>query len=255
MRYRADIANLRALAVIPVVLDHLDERLRPGGYAGVDIFFVISGSLITALLARHLEERRFSLLSFYDSRVRRIEPAYAAVALGVSLAALVVLPPGMRLTFGKSLQAASTFFANRYYLSATVYSGAAPDEQFLLHTGLALRGGLSCSIPGSPASGPPAARARLATALDALLAAGKPLLLVAGAGGFPTSGGRCVLRRRFAGAEEAVCDVTRAAFDADSEPWEHGLQSLADGGSAAVPPGALEAWRAALQAYSASWRR
>ena len=54
------------------------------GAIGVDIFFVISGYLITALLARDLEERRFSLLSFYDRRVRRIVPAYAAVALVVS---------------------------------------------------------------------------------------------------------------------------------------------------------------------------
>lgn len=134
MRYRADIGGLRALAVIPVVLYHLDERLVPGGYVGVDIFFVISGYLITALLARDLEERRFSLLSFYDRRVRRIVPAYAAVALVVSLAALVLLPPGMLMAYGKSLQAASTFFANRYFLSATGYFGAAPDEQFLLHT-------------------------------------------------------------------------------------------------------------------------
>lgn len=134
MRYRADIGGLRALAVIPVVLYHLDERLVPGGYVGVDIFFVISGYLITALLARDLEERRFSLLSFYDRRVRRIVPAYAAVALVVSLAALILLPPGMLVAYGKSLQAASTFFANRYFLSATGYFGAAPDEQFLLHT-------------------------------------------------------------------------------------------------------------------------
>lgn len=134
MQYRADIGGLRALAVIPVVLYHLDERLVPGGYVGVDIFFVISGYLITALLARDLDERRFSLLTFYDRRVRRIVPAYAAVALAVSVAALVLLPPAMLVAFGKSLQAASTFFANRYFLSATGYFGAAPDEQWLLHT-------------------------------------------------------------------------------------------------------------------------
>ncbi len=134
MRYRADIGGLRALAVIPVVLYHLDERLVPGGYVGVDIFFVISGYLITKLLAQDLEARRFSLLTFYDRRVRRIVPAYAAVALATSMAALILLPPGMMVAFGKSLQAASTFLANRYFLSATGYFGAAPDEQWLLPT-------------------------------------------------------------------------------------------------------------------------
>ncbi|MDE1567929.1 acyltransferase family protein [Aquabacter sp. P-9] len=134
MRYRADIGGLRALAVLPVVLYHLDERLVPGGYVGVDIFFVISGYLITKLLAQDLEAQRFSLLTFYDRRVRRIVPAYAAVALATSVAALILLPPGMLVAFGKSLQAASTFFANRYFLSATGYFGAAPDEQWLLHT-------------------------------------------------------------------------------------------------------------------------
>lgn len=134
MKYRSDISGLRALAVVPVIVFHLNEQWLPGGFVGVDIFFVISGYLITSILAKDLREGRFSLLRFYDRRVRRIVPAFAAVALTLALVGAFILPPVLLDAYGASLRAASVFFANRYFLSVTHYFGAAPDELFLLHT-------------------------------------------------------------------------------------------------------------------------
>lgn len=134
MRYRADISGLRALAVIPVILFHTDARLAPGGFVGVDVFFVISGYLITSILAADLAQQRFSLARFYDRRVRRILPAYALVASVTAIAALIWFTPRMLEDFGASLRYASVFLANRYFLSVTGYFAPTADEQPLLHT-------------------------------------------------------------------------------------------------------------------------
>ncbi|KPF94003.1 hypothetical protein IP81_00585 [Novosphingobium sp. AAP83] len=74
--YRRDLDGLRSLAVVPVVLNHAGLSAFPGGFVGVDIFFVISGFLITGILARELDERRFSIIGFYERRARRILPAW-----------------------------------------------------------------------------------------------------------------------------------------------------------------------------------
>ncbi len=103
MKYRSDISGLRALAVVPVVVFHFNEAWLPGGFVGVDIFFVISGYLITAILAGDLAQGRFSLLRFYDRRLRRIVPAFAAVALVTALVSLFILPPVLLSGFGASL--------------------------------------------------------------------------------------------------------------------------------------------------------
>ncbi|MFG1401628.1 acyltransferase family protein [Xanthobacter sediminis] len=134
MRYRADISGLRALAVIPVVLFHANPVLAPGGYVGVDVFFVISGYLITSVIAAELDKGGFSLARFYDRRVRRILPAYVAMALATTLVALVLLPPALLIGYGEQLKAASTFLANRYFLSVASYFGPVAEEQPLLHT-------------------------------------------------------------------------------------------------------------------------
>src|SRR6266436_6640388 len=85
-RYRPDIDGLRAIAVMLVVNFHAFADAIPGGCVGVDVFFVISGFLITGIIARELDSQRFSLLGFYDRRVRRIFPALVVV-----LAAVLVL--------------------------------------------------------------------------------------------------------------------------------------------------------------------
>src|SRR5260370_15211535 len=83
-RYRPDIDGLRAIAVMQVVNFHAFPEAMPGGFIGVDIFFVISGFLITGIIARDLHQQRFSIMGFYNRRVRRIFPALIVV-LGATL--------------------------------------------------------------------------------------------------------------------------------------------------------------------------
>ena len=75
MKYRTEIDGLRALAVVPVILFHAGFELFSGGFVGVDVFFVISGYLITTILIEDIENNRFSLVNFYERRARRILPA------------------------------------------------------------------------------------------------------------------------------------------------------------------------------------
>jgi peptidoglycan/LPS O-acetylase OafA/YrhL len=73
--YRRDIDGLRALAVVSVIIFHANHSLIPGGYLGVDVFFVISGFLITRLLVKEMQAESFSIINFYERRARRILPA------------------------------------------------------------------------------------------------------------------------------------------------------------------------------------
>jgi peptidoglycan/LPS O-acetylase OafA/YrhL len=99
LHYRPDIDGLRALAVLFVILFHISPGLMPGGYVGVDVFFVISGFLITQLIVRNLESGRFSILEFYGRRVRRIAPALLIVmAATVITAYLFLLPEDFKKT-------------------------------------------------------------------------------------------------------------------------------------------------------------
>ena len=75
MNYRPEIDGLRALAILPVIFFHLGSNLFSGGFLGVDIFFVISGYLITYIIIIEIKEKRFSLVLFYERRARRILPA------------------------------------------------------------------------------------------------------------------------------------------------------------------------------------
>ncbi|HHB1595726.1 TPA: acyltransferase family protein, partial [Vibrio campbellii] len=77
MNFRSDINGLRAIAVISVVLFHFNPEILPGGFAGVDVFFVISGFLMTSIIFRGLENSNFSIVNFYISRANRIIPALA----------------------------------------------------------------------------------------------------------------------------------------------------------------------------------
>src|SRR5262249_6460229 len=90
---RADIQALRGLAVLAVVLFHVSHQALPGGFAGVDIFFVISGYLITQILLRDMEAGTFRLRDFYQRRVRRLFPALFTVLAFTLVAGLIVLPP------------------------------------------------------------------------------------------------------------------------------------------------------------------
>ena len=81
MKFRKDINGLRAFAVIAVVLFHFNASWMPGGFAGVDVFFVISGFLMTGIIFRGMEQDNFSVLKFYVARANRIIPALALLCL------------------------------------------------------------------------------------------------------------------------------------------------------------------------------
>jgi len=135
--YRADIDGLRGIAVLSVLLFHVGIPGFPGGFVGVDIFFVISGYLITAILLKDILNDRFSLLSFYDRRIRRIFPALFAMVLFSILAGLMLLAPSELLLFGKSIISAALFVSNLFFAhqaSVSGYFGDANQKQVLLHT-------------------------------------------------------------------------------------------------------------------------
>ena len=133
MHYRPDVDGLRATAVAAVVLYHADHRWLPGGFTGVDVFFVISGYLIAKQMAVEIENGTFSLARFYERRARRILPALVAVLLASTLAATIWLLPSELIRYGNSLIATSVFASNIYFWRTTGYFSAPPDSTPLLH--------------------------------------------------------------------------------------------------------------------------
>lgn len=132
-KYRADIDGLRAVAVILVLLFHADLGFT-GGYIGVDVFFVISGFLITGLILKELEAGKFTLTSFWLRRIRRIIPAATVVVIGTFVAGYFLLLPGDYADFGKSVVAQQLMLSNFYFWQNTGYFDGAADLKPLLHT-------------------------------------------------------------------------------------------------------------------------
>lgn len=112
MNYRPEIDGLRAIAVLPVIFFHAGFSIFEGGYVGVDIFFVISGFLITSILVEELDTGRFSILGFYERRARRILPALFLVLLVCIPFAYSLLLPNQLKDFSQSLIAVSLFVSN-----------------------------------------------------------------------------------------------------------------------------------------------
>ncbi|NNF00464.1 MAG: acyltransferase [Pyrinomonadaceae bacterium] len=134
MHYRREIDGLRAVAVVPVMLFHAGFELFAGGYVGVDVFFVISGYLITSVILEQQNKGNFSLIKFYERRARRILPALYFVMLCCIPPALLWMQPDDLENFGQSL-AANVFFANNYLLAMTSgYWDLASEFKPLLHT-------------------------------------------------------------------------------------------------------------------------
>jgi peptidoglycan/LPS O-acetylase OafA/YrhL len=133
VEYRSDIDGLRAIAVLSVIAYHLASDMLPGGYLGVDIFFVISGFLITQILKRDLELKKFNLRRFYERRVRRIAPALLLVLACSTLAASVLLLPTDLTNYARSLLATLGFVANVYFWRDTNYFSRAAEDKPLLH--------------------------------------------------------------------------------------------------------------------------
>ena len=135
MQYRPEIDGLRALAVIPVILFHAGFDFFSGGFIGVDIFFVISGYLITSIIISEKEKKGFfSLINFYERRARRILPAlFLVMAASIPFAYLLFVPPDMK-DFSQSLFATATFLSNFLFFSESGYFDTATELKPLLHT-------------------------------------------------------------------------------------------------------------------------
>jgi peptidoglycan/LPS O-acetylase OafA/YrhL len=133
LRYRPDIDGLRAIAVLSVIFFHLTRLALPGGYLGVDMFFVLSGYLITSIIWREVKDGEFSVARFYDRRIRRIMPALLFLVLPATMAASLLLLPTDLIGYGKSLLATLGFVANIYFWSDTDYFSRAAEAKPLLH--------------------------------------------------------------------------------------------------------------------------
>ena len=132
--YQPHIDGLRAVAILPVLLFHAHIPGFSGGFVGVDIFFVISGYLITGIIAREIDGGRFSILRFYERRARRILPALTVVLAAVLLAAAVLYLPGDFQTVPRSALAAALFVCNIYFFSKVGYFQMGADIEPLLHS-------------------------------------------------------------------------------------------------------------------------
>lgn len=134
MDYRADVDGLRAVAVLPVVLFHAGLAPFSGGFAGVNVFFVISGYLITSIIYPQLRDGRFSLATFYQKRADRLFPVLFSVLLAVVVMGFVVSPPMEYQGMLASVFSAATFTSNLYFWHTQDYFSASAMTLPLLHT-------------------------------------------------------------------------------------------------------------------------
>jgi peptidoglycan/LPS O-acetylase OafA/YrhL len=132
-KYRPDIDGLRALAVLAVLFYHAQLGC-PGGFVGVDVFFVISGYLITSLISDELANGTFSLMNFWERRIRRIVPAALAMTLGVFFAASLWFLPGDFSSVCKSIAYQAILGANFFFWQQSGYFAPGAETQPLLHT-------------------------------------------------------------------------------------------------------------------------
>lgn len=133
LRYRRDVDGLRAVAVLLVIGFHAFPNLATGGYVGVDVFFVISGFLITGLLLNDLNSKRFSFVGFYARRIRRIFPALVVVLLACFGAGWILLLPDELASLGLNIFGGAAFTSNLVLLGQTGYFDLSAAEKPLLH--------------------------------------------------------------------------------------------------------------------------
>jgi peptidoglycan/LPS O-acetylase OafA/YrhL len=133
LRYRREIDGLRALALLPVILFHAGFETFSGGFVGVDVFFVISGYLITTIILAELEQGKFSIVNFYERRARRILPAlFLVMVVCIPFAWFWLLPSDMN-DFSQSLVAVSVFASNILFWRESGYFDAEAEFKPLLH--------------------------------------------------------------------------------------------------------------------------
>jgi len=134
LAYLSHVDGLRAVAILSVLGFHAAPSLVPGGFVGVDVFFVISGFLITSILRKEMAQGSFRLTNFLARRARRIVPALAFVVLVSFVVACLLLTPEQLSEFGRSLTATALFGANIHFYNTTDYFALAAQERPLLHT-------------------------------------------------------------------------------------------------------------------------
>ena len=134
MKYRPEIDGLRSVAVVPVILFHAGLGLFSGGFVGVDIFFVISGYLITTIILERLNGPGFSLLDFYARRARRILPALLLIMAVTTPFAWAWMLPSEFKDYAQSLAAVSLFSSNFLFWLESGYFAAAAEAKPMLHT-------------------------------------------------------------------------------------------------------------------------
>jgi peptidoglycan/LPS O-acetylase OafA/YrhL len=134
LQFRNDINGLRAIAVIAVVLFHFNASWMPGGFAGVDVFYVISGFLMTRIIFKGIEQENFSILKFYVARANRIIPPLAVLCFVLLFFGWFYLNPIDYKELGKHVASSISFVSNIVYLNESGYFDAASHEKWLLHT-------------------------------------------------------------------------------------------------------------------------
>ncbi|MFC4258499.1 acyltransferase family protein [Marinobacter lacisalsi] len=134
IKYLAQLDGLRALAVLAVIVFHSRADWLPGGYVGVDVFFFLSGFLITQIVVRSLTSGKFSYLDFIAGRLRRLFPAYAVMVCACLLVAPLILLPGEFERLAETALASLLFLSNIFFYQNLGYFDAAAEHQLLLHT-------------------------------------------------------------------------------------------------------------------------
>ena len=134
IKYRPEIDGLRALAILPVLLYHIGFAGFSGGFVGVDVFFVISGYLITSIILKEKSQDQFTLANFYERRARRILPALFAVILVCIFLSYFWMAPAQMKEFGLSAVSAIVFISNVFFWKHSTYFDTASEEMPLLHT-------------------------------------------------------------------------------------------------------------------------
>lgn len=133
-KFRADIQGLRGISVLLVVLFHLSTPLVPGGFVGVDIFFVISGYLITSQIVNETKNGKFKLRSFYLKRIKRLAPGFLSVAFFTIFLSLWVLPPEHLVDASKGLISSLLFVSNFYFIFSSDYFDIGSEFRPFIHT-------------------------------------------------------------------------------------------------------------------------
>lgn len=134
MQFRKDINGLRSIAVIAMVLFHFSPQWLPDGFAGVDVFFVISGFSMTGLIFRGFEQGNFSISGFYIARANRIIPALSAVCVTLLFFGWFYLNPIEYMRLGKHVASSVIFGSNILYWAESGYFAAASRENWLLYS-------------------------------------------------------------------------------------------------------------------------